>query len=50
MTLAHVGGIHAVLYFAPVAFVAFGLWYAGHQLPDEDELEPYDDLFDDPDR
>jgi hypothetical protein len=47
--LAHIGHwYHVLLYLAPVLLVAGGLWYAGKRLPDEDELDEYDDG-DDPD-
>lgn len=41
MALAHVGGVHAVLYLSPLLIVMGGLWIAGRHLPDED-----DDVFD----
>lgn len=42
--LAHIGHwYHVLLYLAPVLLVAGGLWYAGKQLPDEDELDEHDD-------
>ncbi|MDX8153392.1 hypothetical protein SK069_17470 [Patulibacter brassicae] len=41
--LAHVGGLHAVLYLSPVLFVAGGLWMAGRHLPEEEPFEPDDD-------
>lgn len=41
--LAHIGHwYHVLLYLAPVLLVAGGLWYAGKQLPDEDELDDHD--------
>lgn len=44
--LAHIGHwYHVLLYLAPVLMVAGGLWYAGKQLPDEDDLDE-DDLND----
>jgi len=44
--LAHIGHwYHVLLYLAPVLLVAGGLWYAGKQLPDEDDLDE-DDLGD----
>jgi hypothetical protein len=43
--LAHVGGIHVVLYLSPLLIVMGGLWIAGRHLPDED-LDDYDDLDD----
>jgi hypothetical protein len=43
IVLAHIGHwYHALLYLAPVVIVAFGLWYAGRKMPD-DELGEYDD-------
>lgn len=46
--VAHIGHwYHVLLYLAPVLLVAGGLWYAGKRLPDENELEDFDDL-DDP--
>jgi hypothetical protein len=45
--LAHIGHwYHVLLYLAPVLLVAGGLWYAGKQLPDEDELGESDELDD----
>lgn len=45
--LAHIGHwYHVLLYLAPVLLVAGGLWYAGKQLPDEDELAESDDFSD----
>ncbi len=42
--VAHIGHwYHVLLYLAPVLIVAGGLWYAGKQLPDEDELGDADD-------
>ena len=42
--LAHVGHwYHIVLYLVPLLMVAGGLWYAGKRLPDEDELDGFDD-------
>ena len=46
--LAHIGHwYHVLLYLAPVLMVAGGLWYAGKQLPDEDDLD--EDEFNDVD-
>lgn len=42
-TVAHVGGIHAVLYMMPALIVMGGLWIAGRNLPDEDPFDPDDD-------
>ncbi|MGE4427008.1 MAG: hypothetical protein AB7G37_11205 [Solirubrobacteraceae bacterium] len=42
-TLAHVGGLHAVLYLSPVVLVMGGLWIAGRNLPDEDLSDLDDD-------
>lgn len=48
--LAHIGHwYHVLLYLAPVLLVAGGLWYAGKQLPDEDESDDFGDLDDTPD-
>lgn len=45
--LAHIGHwYHVLLYLAPVLLVAGGLWYAGKQLPDEDESDELGDLDD----
>lgn len=38
--LAHVGGIHGILYLSPLLLVMGGLWIAGRNLPDEDLEEP----------
>lgn len=43
--LAHIGGIHIVLYLAPVLAVAGGLWLAGRYVSDDD-FDPEDDEFD----
>lgn len=45
LLLAHVGGIHAVLYFTPLLIVMGGLWLAGRHLPDEDpdDLDEFED-------
>jgi len=43
--LAHIADpLHALLYLSPVAIVMGGLWIAGKNLPDDDELD--DDLLD----
>lgn len=45
--LAHIGHwYHVLLYLAPVLLVGGGLWYAGKQLPDEDDLTEADDVGD----
>ncbi|WP_320672762.1 hypothetical protein [Patulibacter defluvii] len=49
LPLAHVGHwYHIVLYLAPVLIVAVGLWVAGKRMPDEDDLEGFDDGLEDP--
>lgn len=42
VVLAHVGGLHAVLYLSPVLIVIGGLWFAGRHVTDDD-LEFEDD-------
>lgn len=44
MVLAHVGHwYHALLYLAPVALVAGGLWYAGRKMPDDEAEDGFGD-------
>jgi hypothetical protein len=45
VALAHVGGLHAVLYLSPALIVVGGLWIAGRHLPDDDlDLDDDDPL------
>lgn len=46
--LAHVGGIHAILYLMPVLIIMGGLWIAGRNLPEEDldEFDEFDEFED----